>query len=305
MGHKMKNYLTPLLVALLVLLSVFGYTQTDLPITQQAIQQCLNKDLSSALATVDRAVGSPEEKDSPRSWYVKSFIHKEIFKTSTIPTIIEEHRTKSVEALEKCIEIDINNTEWEQCRVLLDYIAAHYYNEANSLATSRSNQDNEKPLALFKEFKRLKSLSSPGSNLAKDEKQFKVAMGQRYYSLWESAPKRDTDLIEKSESYFLEAMAIDTSDCEISYNIVVGLYNRGVYKIRQLGTSTDISELIMIQEESVNLFKKAIPYIKHAYANCPNKPDVVRAMYFIHRSLDREEAAEKYKQELETLLRNK
>jgi hypothetical protein len=274
----------------------------DLPITQQAIQQCVDRDYVKALATINKAVVAADEKNHPRTWYVKSYVHKELYKLLDTPEEQEKELVFATKAIEKSIELDPYKAEWNQSVSMLEYLNVQYQHLARGYALSRGNVVNAHVDSLFNEYLRLQRLVDPGVDLKEEELSYNKVMGQRSYYMWESDPEGHPNGLKDGEEYYRRALLIDDKDCDANYNLVVGFYNLGVHKIKLLNTTSDIAQLILTQEESINLFRKSLPYILKAYSECPNDINILRAMFYIHRALDREEESHRYAKEIERLI---
>jgi tetratricopeptide (TPR) repeat protein len=297
----MKNYVTYTLSIILSLLSTALIPQ-ELPITQEAVQHCVDRNYAQALVTIDRAVLSSEENTHPRTWYVKSYIHKELYKTRYTSEEKERELNEATRAIEKSIELDPEKLEWNQSVTMLEYLNVQYHHLARGYAITQNDVENSHVDELFAEFMRLRKIVEPNADFIEYQMTYNKAMGQKNYDRWESEPIIHAKALLDGENYFKKALALDSTDCDANYNVVVGYYNLGVQKIKQLNTSSDITELIMTQEESIRLFRKSLPYIIKAYTRCPEELQIVRAIFYVYRSLDREEEALLYSKEIERLL---
>jgi tetratricopeptide (TPR) repeat protein len=167
-----------------------------------------------------------------------------------------------------------------------------------------TSADDHKPEIQFNEYLRVRKICDPNGSVAVQTKAFHVAMAEHFYDLYEKKGYTEQQFADLSEAHFTAVLELDSLDCDANYNVAVNLYNQGVFKIKQFGITTDIADLIRIQDESIGLFKQSLPYLKVAYQNCPNRVNLIRAMYVINRALDNEEEAELYKSQLEKALKN-
>jgi hypothetical protein len=97
---------------------------------------------------------------------------------------------------------------------------------------------------------------------------------------------------------------MDPKDYQANYNIAINYYNQGAYKIRQVNYNTEIYELIMIQDESVKLFKQSLPYMLEAHSQRPNRKETLKGLMAIYRSLSDEQKSNQYKNRLEELIKS-
>ncbi|MEY3398021.1 MAG: hypothetical protein RL220_615, partial [Bacteroidota bacterium] len=153
----MKYSLILTLMAGMLLAQLLASGQ-NLPLTNQAVEQCQRGDLWGSASTIQKAVESAAEKNSARTWYVKAYVHKEIFKSTDIPAVAEQHRTLAVEAVEKCMSLDTKGTESEQCLLLLDFVSVYIFNDAMLSIADITSADDHKPEIQFNEYLRVRKI---------------------------------------------------------------------------------------------------------------------------------------------------
>ena len=273
----------------------------QLPLTKQAAKQCQEKDFVGALASIDAAINDAEEAANAYTWYVKGYIHKEVYKTSELSQYHSPQRELAVDAFKKSVEIDQNKEYATLCQTALRYLATSYYNDA--LKHSReitANTENE-PIALYNRFKETMKLVDANTSFSPFDIEINKSMASMHYLIWQNDIS-NTHHAEQCAHFYEALLTADPTNCHALYNLSILYYNQGVYKIRSIDSNTDIIQLIMIQDECVALFKQALPYAEKTFENCPKKLEYYKALMFAHRALGHEDMYNKYLSESEDLI---
>lgn len=274
----------------------------QLALTNKAAKECQDNDLHGAELTILRALQSEDELNHPYAWYVSGYIQKEIYKSEESGLRTSTRRIRAVKDIEKSLSLDTKGEYREMIFAVLKYLATTYLNDA-LLSTRDIQRDNEsQPELLYAEFERLMRICEPGTDLSNYRKEIDRKLAQAHYLLWEKNIVQRYHA-DKAIACYQRVLAVDENDCEANYNTAILHYNNGVHKIRSIGSSTDILELIVIQEESVSLFRKALPYAEQTFNNCPARLDYYKAMMFINRALGNEDVFDEYKAKSEELIR--
>jgi tetratricopeptide (TPR) repeat protein len=292
----------PAIYILTFLLGTALHGEAQLSLTNKAARQCQEKDYASAESTISRALESESEMNHPYAWYVSGYIQKEIYKTSEAGLRSSQRRTRAVSDMEKALSLDTGREYAEMIRAGLKYRATTYLNDALLASREIQKGSEQQPEVLFREFERLMAIAEPSSDLRNYRKELDRKMAQAHYFLWEKDIAQMYHA-EKAMDFYQRVLVTDPADCEANYNIAILHYNNGVHKIRRIGSSTDIMELIMIQDECVALFRSALPYAEKTFSNCPPRLDYYKAMMFINRALGNEDIHDEYKAKSEDLIR--
>jgi len=274
----------------------------QLALTNKAARQCQENDLSGAEHSIATALETEEEKNHPYAWYVSGFIQKELYKSQESGLRNSPRRIRAVHEVEKALSLDRNGEYSEMIRAALKYLATTYLNDALMSTRDIQRGTEDQPEILYAEFDRLMALAEPQTDLKNYRKELDRKMAQAHYFLWEKEIVQVYHS-EKALAFYAKVLAADELDCEANYNTAILYYNHGVHKIRRIGSNTDIIELIMIQEECIALFRKALPYADKAFNNCAARLDYYKAMMFINRALGNEDVYDEYKAKSEDLIR--
>ena len=92
------------------------------------------KNLSAAREAIELAVKNETTKNEARTWYLRGFVYKELYKqNSSEPT----HRETAVEALHKSVSLDARKEFVNSSNASLDYLYGTYYNEGIDLINAK------------------------------------------------------------------------------------------------------------------------------------------------------------------------
>jgi len=300
MGITMKKLPIVLLLVLSIATSIYSFAQ-ELPLTNEAANLCQNKNFDEAKKKIIEAMDSDESKH-PYSWYVKGFVAKEIYKQRESNLRNSKNREDALASFTKCIEMDRKGEYSEMSKAGIKYLATTYFNDAQLRSRDFDLSSAHEAEELFSQFRKYMRIVDPVFPIGGYEKDFSKNMAQRYFILWQMNIDDET-LADKSLTQYNNAIRIDSSDSDVYYNVAVIHYNRAVFKYRKINSETDFIELIDIQQEGSALIKnKALANMNRAYNLSPEKPEVIRGLFFIHRALEHEKDVEYFKAEIERLV---
>ncbi|MCB0760656.1 MAG: hypothetical protein KDC12_03965 [Flavobacteriales bacterium] len=295
----MKGYL--FVISLLVTLFTNPLQAQDIPLTQKAAGLCQSGDLIGAREVIDKAITTAEQ-DHPYCWYVKGYIHKEIYKLIEKQDIYSENRDEAVSAIRKSIELDKESEYANFNNKALEYLSKSYYNDALTLIKSFETSDEAVIFAYYDTFKELMGLADPFFTYATFDKDFNSALAVAYETQYYK-DNNDKTLINKAIAYYNNVLTIDPLDYTANFNTAIDYYNQGVYKVKRIDYNTDIVELMMIQDECVKLFKQSLPYMLKAYDQTPERRETLIALMAIYRALNDYDRSEFFEETLERLIR--
>lgn len=273
------------------IVAITGYSSTmrassldSIPIRNaiQAAQACQEGRYADAEKAIYRAIANDNEKDLLYTWYVKGFVHKEIYKSREANNPRSPHREKAVEAFLKAKELANGETDRYNSNSALRYLATTYYNDAIVLA-SQFTEDNEmEPESLLRQHERLCSIIDVA---VLDKAPFYKQKGMHYFELWYQSPC-DLALNEKAFACFQTASELDAKDGDSYYNAGVVRYSL-VYimmKERPEGCDLEIDEL--------NELQPVVQILLRGQTNCPNHEGISTALHNTYLILGETEKAE-------------
>jgi tetratricopeptide (TPR) repeat protein len=288
---------------LLALIIGTGSVSGQLPLTNKAAGQCQSKEYTAAEETIARALQAEEEKYHPYAWYVSGFIQKEIFKESESGIRNSTHRTKAVSDLEKALTLDAKREYSAMILSAMRYLATTYLNDAILMTREITSGNDRQPEIVYGEFERIMGIADPAADLKPYALELHRKLAQAHYLLWEKDVSQNYHF-EQSTDYYTRVLASNPGDCEANYNLAILYYNYGVHKIRKIGSTTDVMDLILIQDECVKLFRQSLPYAESTLTGCGPRLDYYKAMMLINRAMGNEDAYDAYKALSEEMIRN-
>ncbi len=296
---QMKNRLI-ILFLFLVILPNLGKSQ-DLPLTKEAATLCQSLDYQGAETAINKALESGEARH-PYTWYVKGFIHKEIYKNKEANDRNSLNRDIAVEGFSKCLTLDTHREYSDMCRAGLKFLATTYYNDALTRTRDFDLNNSFEAENLFRTFTALMHQVDPTFQINTCREEFLKNMAQRYFVLWQM-DLDNIDIADKAIEQYNEALLVDSLDSDTYYNKAVIYYNRAVFQYRKIDINTDFTELIEIQQNCASLIKNhALENMNTAYQLDPERGEIVRGLLFIHRALEHEQDVTYFKQEINRLI---
>lgn len=287
-----------LIILFAVLLSIGVKAQDPLVKTNAAILACKAEKWEEALSLSDQALKDPFEGSQAYTWYVAGFIWKELYKLEESALRNSPMREKSIQYLQKAIALDKEKKFKKDIDAALRYLAISYFNDALKRSKEISAISENEPEEIYSKFRDLLRSIAPLTDFNEYDKQMFKSLGQSHYHLWELNTTDKSHAI-KSSSYFQKVLILDENDCDALHNLVILHYNQGVYSIRSVDVQSDISELIVKQDEAIRQFHLALPYAQKCFDNCKKTPENYKALMYCYRALGNEEAYDRLKLEFD------
>lgn len=289
-------------IAFLLLFAFGAQAQTDL--VKTAAQQCEAGELSDARETIEDALRNPAVAKDPYAWFVKGYIFKELYKQRDNRDKYSENREIAVASINRAVELDKSGKYDDLIGKAAKYLAVSYFNDAVDATYNLTYQNQNEPEYFFKKYRSLYPLFDPDKDYTSEKIELYKALGSGYRKLYERNREQNQIYIDKAIEYYKKVLEMDPKDYQANYNIAINYYNQGAYKIRQVNYNTEIYELIMIQDESVKLFRQSLPYMLEAHSQRPNRKETLKGLMAIYRSLSEEQKSNQYKKRLEELIKS-
>lgn len=297
----MKNWFRH--IALLLAFAPLTFHGQSLPHTNEAAKLCQAKNFDASIAEINLALASPTEQNDPYTWYVKGFVYKEFYKEKEQGQSNSKARIEALEALEKSMTLDVAGKHTVNIKSAMKFLASSYFNDALKRSKEVDVSNQEEVFMLFSQFRKWIRTVEVTTDLTPFEVQVLKSLGGRHYKLWEQN-NQNTDEYNAAVECFQKAVRLVPNDCQAYYNLAILNYNNAVYKIKRIDANSDIMQLIIIQDESVTLFKKALPFMEKAVEMCPSNADYYKGFMFMHRALGHEAEYENLKKQLEEGLKS-
>lgn len=146
-------------------LATYQLAHSQVLMVDKAYDYLLKNNPQKALEAIDVASAHEITSKDPRTWYLKGFIYKELYKKNSGDTLAtpEDLRKRALEALNKSIGLDTKGTHTKDNRALIDFLCTSYYNEAIDHFNAKAYS---KALAGFKEVVAIKANQAPDNEYA-------------------------------------------------------------------------------------------------------------------------------------------
>lgn len=271
------------------------------PLAIKAAKLADSGDLIGAQKVIDKALETEEAEDA-WTWYVKGFIHKEIFVEIEKGSIYSENREEAVSAIKHAKELDSEGRYADDTFKALQFIAKTYFNHALDQYNTLDPEIMSTSEGYFLKFKEVYKAADPLFDITQNTVDYYKGLGQAYEEL-STMRSNDEQYINAAIRYYKLALALSPEDYHANYNTATNFYNQAVNRIQKINHQTEIFELLLIQEECVQLFKQSLPYMLKAHKQKPKRKETLKGLMAIYRAMNEYETSDQYKETLADLIR--
>ncbi len=255
-------------------------------------------ELDSAKKYIDEAALDSTINNEAKTWYYRGFIYKELYKSKEKDDKNSKYRLEAVASLSKLNKIDAKKEFTESSSKMLNYLASTLYNDAARSLAPETFQLAEENYAKFRE---TMLLSNPDVELKSQDIKFKLALASMLNQHALQGNNLDSSKIEQVKSIYKEVLALDTNNGSANYSIGILYYNQAADIINNMDYDMDLEKLNELQDICIDLFLKALPYMKKSYDLGYNRKETLIGLGNIYHGLNDEAKEAIYKKELETL----
>lgn len=258
---------------------------------------------TDAVNTIQRAVQG-EAKQDAEAWYVWGYFEKELYKSEgKYPN--SAHRESARSALSEAWRLPADEEVREQTRAALSYLSDTYFQDAMKWVASFNAAAEPDAQAAFEAALELKTLLDPGLDKGALEAEWERQLGQAFGRLLENSEvATEQGLLLEAVGHYEASLVLEPEHYGTLYNLAITLYNHGVRQLKRIGPETSMFELMEIQDACVGLFEEALPIMQRAHDQQPDRPETLKGLMTIHHALGQDELSNRYKVDLEKVLRN-
>lgn len=324
-NNKMRNHTQIVIMSVLAIFaSTISYSQTPTSdktsdnnassIVDRAIDLAEQDLFDEALKMIEPLLETSEQTNAT-AWYVAGYSHKEKFKkevfmgssisiaTSASRSAVGE-REIATEQLIKAYEIapksqSISKMSFEA----LDYLSKSYMNDVVRGVRGFKRGMDDEISQNFNKFVMIRGVLDESEVWTREEVEVEKNLAKANRLLLESATVDSEELFARIIGHYNRAIELDGSDYASRYNLAINLYNRGVSRLKSIDHTTAMFELMEIQDACVALFEKALNPMLSAHAMFPKRKETLKGLTTIYRALSNEQQSEKYKRDLEEVVK--
>jgi hypothetical protein len=253
--------------------------------------------VNKAKLAIDAATINPLTSEDPSTWHYRGFIYKEFAKSQT-GTEIWNARQIAFNSFKKSMELDKEATYIDDNKQNIKYLGSLYNNEASK---NISPEKYEIAKEFHANYIKCMQIADPAFNPTPKQNEFYLASASMFNRIYESDRKKYPELLLQIEDFYQKVLANDSSNYTANYNLGLHFYNQAVHIINEMEYDLDLIALNDIEEKTVVLFKKALPYMVRANRLYPGRKETLIGLQGIYFSLNDFEKSNAMKMELDKL----
>ena len=261
-----------------------------------------SNDLKNAKIQINEASKDEAYKNDPHYYYWRGYIYKELYKEQDKGKTESQFRDESMDAFYKLIEYKdrISQDTMTHALKIMKYLGQTYFNNA---VTSLDTINYESAIGNYDKYRKVALTIDPQVDLEERDIKFKMKLATVYVSLYEvraGKPSGDA-FFEKAKNEYSEIIRMDQNNLTANYNLGIHFYNKAVNIIKDLDVGTSLEDLAQKEDICVDLFLKALPYVKTAYEIDPLRKETLIGLTGIYWSLNDLDKYQYYQDKLKEL----
>jgi len=271
----MKNIRHIFCGIILLLSSLYSYAQnSNLEMADNCIQR---HSVDSAKFYIDKAMLEPAIRGNAQAWYLKGYIYKDLYKKYESNNIKSAFRDTAVNDLFISYKLDSTKENKEGASGTLKFLAATYYNNAESLMDSTHFHS---AIYGYNKYKFIMKKIGQAQNLNMFDVRFYDVIGNIYSSYFfnvnDFALKRK--YLDSARKSYDAVLAISPDDYSAVYGIGRLYYNQAVNIINNLPIDANIDNVNKAQDTCIHLAKLSLPYMQKAHLLEPLKIEPIKGL---------------------------
>jgi len=293
----MSNCKKIIIIGILLLKAVLSVAQEDKVIV--AYNFLKNGNLDSAKVVIDLAVADTESVNDGQAWYIRGFVYKSIYTLREKGNRQSPLRLEGLNSFKRSLLIDTASENVTRNIGGIKYLSSTLFNDVvTSLDTINYNIGIEN-YDIFKDYYKLVDTSK--ATWKSYEIKFLLALASVYSDIYEKDKKGKSEFLNLTKDIYTKVLALDPNNIKAYYNMGILYYNQAVNLITQSEYDIDIVALNDIQDNSVKLFKDAVPFMEKANELEPMRRETLQGLSGIYFGLNDTEKSNLYKKKLQEL----
>lgn len=293
-----KIFLNMLLI--LVLFQVNGQEN----LLKEATLALKENNLELAKTKIDELFKDETMNTNAMALYYRGGIYKEIYKQQESTDFNSTAREEAIQSLREALKNDSDGKYASTIQGSLNYLASKYYNDAGK---ALGMDDITKANDLFKNYQQIMEQIGENEKSQTKQKEYLLARGSAYtkkYNL-ESDPEKRSKHFEGAKNSFEQVLAMDPKNLRANYNMGVLYYNEAVNLIKTAEYDLDLLALSEMEDKSILLFKKSLPFMQTAFEIDPINESAIEGLSGIYFSLKQYDKSKELQQKLEEIKSSK
>ena len=262
---------------------------------------CYNENkLECARKAIDAAAINPKTSSDPKVHLLRGFIYKDIYKTLEVNDVKSPARIEALKSLMVFLNTDSAkyNENYQAVIKTIRYLASQHYNDASKLLNPT---DYKTAIEYYELYDKYMNIIDPKWDYKPMYIDFYTGLGPALNDYYENNRQKYPELMDIISNAYKKVIAIDTTNFLSYYNLGMLYYNKGVVLINESSDEIDIVDIDKLQEQALEYFKMALPYMLKAYELNPKRKEVLTALAGIYFSMHEEEKSAAIKAELDKL----
>lgn len=273
-----------------LVLSISAYTSFgQMELVEKAFNFYNNGQLDSAKTNIDKGILDAEAAADYQAWIIKGFVYKELYKKDQSNDPSSGYREIAIESFKKALELDKGKEQEANTIQGIKFLGSKYKNDAIKLMDTTNYELSE---TLFEKYVNIYKTYDPSFSADTNRMQFYISFGLKFQDYFEVTNSEKMEQL--AQSYYLRALKINPNSKIANKNYALLFYNQGVNIINSSDFDIDLEKLYLIQQQAVDLFKKAEPYLLKAYEIDSKDADVIEGLRNMYQSLNEPEKVEYY-----------
>jgi len=269
----------------------------------KALDHYKNNEFDSAKYCIDEAAVHMETADSADTWYFRGFVYRALAKESKEQFPLSKQR--AAEYFARCIKLDPSGANANQSKDVIQNIAISYYNDA--VIGVKVKGEIDLAVKSFNYYMSTHLMAYPNYNFNEKMVQFYLAIGTFYLDQYKVDGKNAAAEANwnQAKAAFEKVLELDPDDFNGNYNIAILYYNKAVNIVNMAGYDITLARLSDIQDTSIVLFRRALPYMKTGLDVEPENEHILEGLAGIYFALNEPDKSKECKEKLKAITKKK
>ncbi len=260
-------------------------------------------DWKKAKMIIDEASQDSKYTQDPTYYYLRGAIYMEMYKAEEKGvdpnSPLREEAFNAFKSF-KNFEDQATPDEINAVTSGLKQVTANYWNDA---VTNANIENYETAISNYERFRQASMMVDPSNDISDKDVKFYTKIATLYVQLYEqNAGTAEGEMyFEKARDEYKKIIDLDKGNLTANYNLGIQYYNKAVNIIKDLDVETSLEELAEKEDECVELFLQALPYMKAAYDLDPYRKETLIGLTGIYWSLNDLEKYQEYQEKLKAL----